>query len=97
MTDPVNGSVQVAGGDASGSGAGGAAHFPDPAAVVRVPAVLPLAAFNPAIGEIGQAVGPPSIKSGSAIHQALMPFFIFTQKAVRRPARFSMVTHDALP
>lgn len=82
---------------ASGSRTGGATHFPDPAAVVRVPAVMPLAAFEPAIGEICQAVGPPSIEPGAAVHQALMPFFIFTQKAVRRPARFSMVTHDALP
>jgi hypothetical protein len=58
---------------------------------------MPLAAFDPAIGEIGQAVGPPSIEPGSAVHQALMPFFIFNQKAVRRPACFSMVTHDTLP
>jgi len=63
---------------ASGSRTGGATHFPDPAAVVRVPAVMPLAAFDPAIGEIGQAVGPPSIKPGSAVYQALMPFFIFS-------------------
>ena len=58
---------------------------------------MPLAAFDPAIGEIGQAVGPPSIKPGATVHQALMPFFIFTQKAVRRPACFLVITHDAPP
>ena len=89
LTPPAN--------TASGSGAGGATHFPDPAALVRVSTVMPLAAFDPAIGEISQAVGAPSIKSGAAVHQALMPFFIFNQKAVKRPACFSMVTHDALP
>jgi hypothetical protein len=58
---------------------------------------MTLAAFDPAIGEISQAVGAPSIKPGATVHQALMPFFIFTQKAFRRSACFSMVTHDALP
>jgi len=80
-----------------GSGAGCSTHFPNPAPVIFKPAIFSLAAFDAAIGEIGQAVYLSAIKSRAAIIQAMTPFFIFAQRDIRRPDCSLMVIHDALP
>jgi hypothetical protein len=67
------------------------------APVIFAAAVMTPAALDAAIGKIGQAVGPPPVKSRAAIDQAVMPFFIFAQRDNRGPGCSLAVLHDALP
>ena len=73
------------------------AHLPDLTTVGFLAAIPAGAALDAAIGKISQAVGTPSIKPRSAVHDTVVPFLFPAQEGYRIPMLFLMVGHDVLP
>jgi hypothetical protein len=78
-------------------GAWRSAHLPELTPVIVFPAIPALTPLDPAIGKIDQTISPPPVEARTTIHQAVLPLFIFAQRVINGPRRFSMVIHDALP